>query len=72
MALKTFNGKDIRLSEAGVVTIDGKILIYSSKTIIDDIFLRCDVKDLTLLYFRCVYEVFKKYRASFRLDKCEF
>ena len=51
LTLKTFNGKDIRLSAVGIVTIDCKSLIYGSKTIIDDILLWCDVKDLILLYF---------------------
>ena len=70
MALKKYIGEDIWLSTAGIVAIGAKSLIYSSKTIIDDILLWCDVKALTLLYFRCVYEVFKKYRVSLRLDKC--
>ena len=47
-------------------------LVWGSKTIIDDILLWCDKKDLTLLLFTCVCEVFQKYRVSFRLDKCEF
>ena len=72
MALKTMNDKEINLSAAGVAAIDIKNLFFGSKTIIDDILLWCDVKDLTLLYFCCVYKVFQKYRAYFCLDKCEF
>ena len=72
MALKKYNGENIRLSTASVVAIDAKSLIYGSKTIIDGILLWCDVKAFILLYFRCVCEVFKQYRVSFRLDKCEF
>lgn len=51
MALKIFNGKDIRFSAAGVVTIDNKSLIYCSKTVINDILQWCDAKDLILLFF---------------------
>ena len=50
MTSKTFDGKDIRLSAAEVVTIDGKSLIYGIKTIIDNILLWCDMKNLSLLY----------------------
>ena len=65
MALKKYNGEDIQLSVAGVVAIDGKSLIYGSKTIIDDILLWYDVKVLTLLYFRYVCEVFKNIVSPF-------
>ena len=50
---------------------DGK-LVWGNKVIIDDILLCCDEKDLVLVLFTCVCEVFQKYRVSFRLDKCEF
>ena len=69
VAKRTFLGKDIVLSAAGVVTIGRQRLIFGSKTIIDDILLWCDVKELTILYFRSVCEVFLKYRVSFHLDK---
>ena len=49
-----------------------KNLVYGSKTIIDYRLLWCGDKTLILLYFRCVCEVFLKYRVTFRLDKCDF
>ena len=55
MALKTMNDKEIKLVAAGVVTIGIKNVFFGSKTIIYDILLWCNVKDLTLLYLHCVY-----------------
>ena len=72
MALKIMNEKEIQLSATGVVTMGIKTLVFGSNTIINDILLWCNMKDLTLLYFRCVCEMFQKYRVSFCLDKCEF
>ena len=68
----TFLEKDTVLSAADVVTIGRKRLLFGSKTIIDDILLWCDVKELTIIYFRSVCEVFQKYSVSFHLGKCEF
>ena len=67
--MKTFKNGVIILLAAGVVTIGRKRLIFGSKTIIDDILLRCDRNEIALTYFRCVREVFKKYRVFFCLDK---
>ena len=47
-------------------------MIWGKKIIIDNILLWCDIKSYALILFKCVCEVFKKYRVSFRLDKCEF
>ena len=47
-------------------------LIFSSKTIIDDILLWCSHTDALLLLMECVCKVFRKYRVSFRLKKCDF
>ena len=63
--MKTYEGNVIVLSAAGIITIGGKKIVFSSKTIIDDISLWYDVKPLTLVYFCCVCEVFKKYQVSF-------
>ena len=47
-------------------------LIFGSKTIIDDILLWCSHTDALLLLMECVCKVFRKYRVSFRLKKCDF
>ena len=70
--MKTFEKEVIVLLAENIVTIGDKRLIFGSKTIIDDVLLWCDVKELILIYFRCVYGIFRKYRVSFWLDKCEF
>ena len=72
LALKLHESKVVSQTTAQEIQIDGKSLAYGSKTIIDDILLWCDDKTLILLYFRCVCEVFLKYRVSLRLDKCDF
>ena len=50
--------------------IGNKTLVSGIETIIDDILLWYTDKYLVLIYLRCVCEVFKKYRVSFRLDTC--
>ena len=52
--MKTLKNDVIMLSAAGVVTIGGKWLIFSSKTIIDDILLWRDMNELALTYFCCI------------------
>ena len=71
-AMKIYGSHIITIDTNQDVVIGAVKLVWGSKTIIDDILLWCDKKDLTLLLFTCVCEVFKKYRVSFRLDKCEF
>ena len=71
-AMKQFLGKNITVTATNEILIGTKKLVWGSKTIIDDILLWCDEKDLVLTLFTCVCEVFQKYRVSFRLDKCEF
>ena len=60
----------VTLTAANVIMIKNPIL--GSKTVIDEILLWYDDKNLILIHFSCVYKVFKKYRISFRLDKCKF
>ena len=57
--MKTFKYGVIILLATGVVTIGGKQLIFSSETIIDDILLWCNMKELVLIYFRCIYKYSK-------------
>ena len=64
--------EEIILTAVVVITIGTKPLISGSKVIIDDILLWCDINELTIIYFYCVCEIFRKYRVSFCLDKCEF
>ena len=70
--MKTYDNYLIFLTAAHTITIAGKPIIWGSKTIIDDIFLWCDIKDFTLILLKFVCELFKKYRVSFCLDKYEF
>ena len=44
--MKTFEKKVIVLLAVSIATIGGKRLIFGSKTVIDDILLWCDVKNL--------------------------
>ena len=71
--LLLFIGKEIvRVTEANEIFVGTKKVASGSRTIIDDIILYCRNKELIILYFECVCIIFKKYRVSFRLDKCEF
>ena len=70
--MKTYNSLIIRVDTNQDVIIGEIKLVWESKTIIYDILLWCDKKDLTLLLFTCVCEVYQKYRVSLRLDKYEF
>ena len=72
LKLSTHGGKSITLVAADEIKIGCKPVIWGSKVIIDDILLGCDIKEYTLILFKCVCEVFKKYRVSFCLEKCEF
>ena len=45
---------------------------YGSNTIIDDVLCWSTSPNTLLAYFQCICEIFVKYRASFRLDKCKF
>ena len=47
-------------------------MVAGSRAIIDGIFLWYAFKELLLLYFESVCEVFQKYRVSFKLSKCSF
>ena len=71
-ARKTYNNLIIRVDTNQDVIIGEVKLVWGSKTIIDDILLWCDKKDLTLLLFTCMCEVFQKYRVSFLLDNANF
>ena len=57
---------------ANTLLIGDKPLVWGSRTIIDNILLWCDNTSFILILFRCICEVFQKYRVYFRLDKCEF
>ena len=71
-AMETFQNKDVFVTAAKEIMIGREKLISGSKVIIDDILLWCTNKELILTYLECVCAVFKKYRVSFRLDKCDF
>ena len=63
-ALKLHESKVASQTAAQEIQIDGN-LAYESKMVIDDILIWCANKTLILLYFRCVCDVFLKYRVSF-------
>ncbi|MGH7954887.1 MAG: reverse transcriptase family protein, partial [Gloeomargaritales cyanobacterium] len=46
--------------------------VYGSRVIIDDILLWSNGVAKLLRYFECVCKIFRRYRCSFRLDKCDF
>ena len=70
--MKVFQSKVIKITATNDIMINNVTLVWGSKTIIDDILLWCSEKDIALILFTCVCEVFQKYRVSFRMDKCEF
>ena len=70
--LTVIGAEIIRVTEANEIFVGTKKIVSGSRTIIDDIILYCSNKPLIILYFECVCIIFKKYRVSFRLDKCEF
>ena len=54
----------ITLTAAVLITIGTKPLLFGSKVITDDILFWCDIKELAIIYFCCVCDIFKKYRVS--------
>ena len=50
----------------------GFVSIVGNKNIMDDTLLWCTRPMVCLHYFRCVCEIFKKYRLSFNPKKCDF
>ena len=71
-ALKSYEGQTITVTANQDILITAVKLVWGSKTTIDDILLWCDKTKLILISFQCVCEFFKKFRVSFRMDKCEF
>ena len=57
--LKKIKGNAATLTAINVTMIGQRTLVSERKTIIEDIILWCDDKDLTLIYFSCICEVFK-------------
>ena len=70
--LKSYEGQTITVTASQDILISVVKLVWESKTIIDNILLWCDKIKLILILFKCVCEVFKKYRGSFCMDKWEF
>ena len=60
LKLKTHKGKPFNLTAADEIKVGRKTIIWDSKVIIDDILLWCDIKEYSLILFKCVCEVFKK------------
>ena len=70
--LGQLNGQAVIVSIAMEVYISEKKLVFGTKIIIDDILLWYSNVDALLIYFECNCRIFRKYRVSFRLDKCDF
>ena len=71
-AMKTYKGMIISVTATHIIMIGNTKLVWGSKTIIDDILLWCAFRDLVLVLFTCVCEVFKKCRVSFGLTNASF
>jgi hypothetical protein len=71
-SMPTIGGENIEIRPDSSILVGTKTVRTGSKVIIDDILLWSNNLELILLYFECICRVFKKYRVSFRLDKCEF
>ena len=69
--IKTHRGLAIVKTPTDDIMTGDKKIIWTSKTIIDDMFLWCDTREFILTLFTCVCEVFQKYWVSFILDKYE-
>ena len=54
------------------VVIAGKNISSGTRVIIDEILLQCSNIDALFIYLECICKIFRKYRVSFRLDKCDF
>ena len=68
----TQQDQEILIESLQNITIKGKKLIIGSKIIIDDILAFGNIMKYLLQYTHCICTVFKKYRVSFQLKKCEF
>ena len=70
-SLKLVDNVNVRV-DGNLIFLGDDRIYYGSRTIIDDILLWCSNINLVITYFRCVCEVFQKYRVSFKLKKCDF
>ena len=65
-------GEDTVTCRESVVFIGDLKLNSGTNSIIDNILLWSNNIPAIMTYLECVCKVFQKYRASFRLDKCDF
>ena len=70
LRLNEYNEQPITLSCADEIMISSEVLVTGSRAIIDDTLLWCLIKAFVIIYFRCVCQIFQKYRVSFKLSKC--
>ena len=63
---------DITIKDDKSIYINQKKLVIGSKVIIDDILAFANIMKYLLSYVDCICTVFKKYRVSFQLKKCDF
>ena len=71
-AKETIDGMVVVVDELDQVYLNGKKVNSNSKTIIDDILVWSGNLSLAIILCECVMKIFRKYRVSFRLDKCDF
>ena len=62
----------MKVTDSLDIWIGGRRITHGTRTIIGDILLFCSNLTLILLYLEFICIIFRKYRVSFRLDKCEF
>ena len=69
---KASNDTTINITDSNVISINNNKLVIGSKVIIDDILAFANILEYLMLYVDCICVVFKKYRVSFQLKKCDF
>ena len=65
-------GDDTVTCRENVIFIRDLKLSSGTKSIIGDILLWSNNIPAILIYLECICRVFQKYRATFRLDQCDF
>ena len=64
-------GESIVVTSTMEIYISGSKIISGTRIIINDILSWSSNMKALFVYLECIYKVFRKYRVSFRLDKCD-
>ena len=70
--LSSIGGEIVFISATMEIYFGNETIFSGTKIIFDDILLRSSNIYALFVYLECIYTVFRKYRVSFRLDKCDF